>query len=514
MFWIQRVLFELGAFRKPNQTYTLDSLIDTLNIQPGYRIPVSHWLRKLLSDGLVEQAGDSYFSKTAWCDQAPDLANKGAELSDVSFIVEYISRCGEMAPAILRGEASSLDTLFPGGSLQLAEHIYEHWALSRYFSGILRSALESVVRTLPHGRQLRIVEIGAGTGGSTSALLPLLPPTRTLYCFTDRSTFFLDRARQKYQAYPFLRFELLDIEKNTTEQGFGEHEFDVVVASNVLHATRNLGQTIENVSKLLGPGGLLLLCEVTRPRTWIEFTYGLIEGWSIFDDGWRQDGPLLSQDRWEGLLRKHGFEDVAVFPELGSSAEILGEHCIIALAPAGAHASRHDKPEARISELTERSEADHDQATGSGRPPKDDFVNSLRLSLPGQRREQLVEFVRNHTMRVLRRNSSEPIDSRRRLMDLGIDSLMAVELRNTLSTDLGLLQTLPATLIFDYPNVEAIADFLTRTLNLDRNETDMDSRIDQQLFGNTAESQTAKLSVENLSDEEVEQLLLKRLGAS
>jgi acyl carrier protein len=106
-------------------------------------------------------------------------------------------------------------------------------------------------------------------------------------------------------------------------------------------------------------------------------------------------------------------------------------------------------------------------------------------------------------MKVLRRDGSDPIEPRQRLMDLGMDSLMAVELRNALSWELELPQALPATLIFDYPNVEAIAEYLaSQVLTLD---------------GDSSESQPAEirpesLSIEDLSDEEVEKLLLEKLG--
>src|SRR5262249_49613244 len=153
------------------------------------------------------------------------------------------------------------------------ESIYEHWALSRYFNGIVRSAVDSLVRTSPQGSQLRIAELGAGIGSATSAVLPVMPASQTAYFFTDVSKFFLDHAREKYKKYPFLHFGLLDIRKNPVEQGFGEHALDIVLACNVLHATPNLDETINNVAELLAPGGVLVLCEVTSPKSWLAFSY-------------------------------------------------------------------------------------------------------------------------------------------------------------------------------------------------------------------------------------------------
>ena len=459
-----RVLFELGAFRTPHQSHSVESLLQELGIRPTYRRLMARWLEKLAAAGVLQQEGGTYRRHEPLSGEAltplPDMT--GESLSDIPFVLEYVNRCGQMAPAILTGEASALDTLFPGGSSGVAEQIYEHWALSRYFNDIARSVVESLVRNLPHGRQLRIAEIGAGTGGATSAMLPVLPANCAQYCFTDASRFFFDRAREKYKQYPFLRFGLLDIEHRPADQGFAEHTFDVIVACNVLHATRNLDETIENVLSLMGPGALLILCEVTRPPSWIEFTYGFMEDWHRFDDGLRQGSPLLPREDWEKVLRAHGFEDEAAFPEYGSPAEILGEHCIVARAPSGVRPERSGPVDSWMEDpglpsstvATEAPKAP--AAAGRG----ESFVNALRQASASEQREQLVELVRSRTMKVLRRDPSDLIDRRHRLMDLGIDSLMAVELRNALSADLGLPRALPATLIFDYPSVEAIAGYL------------------------------------------------------
>src|SRR5206468_45450 len=94
----------------------------------------------------------------------------------------------------------------------------------------------------------------------------------------------------------------------------------------------------------------------------------------------------------------------------------------------------------------------------SSRPP---ILQDLAEATPGRQRSLLIEFVRGRAASVL---GSEPsqIDARRPLNELGLDSLTAVDLRNLLSRGLELKRALPATLVYDYPTVEAIADYLAR----------------------------------------------------
>jgi acyl transferase domain-containing protein/SAM-dependent methyltransferase len=503
---------KLGAFTNAHETHSAKSILEKFKILPAYNILITRWLKKLAAEGLLQEQGENY--KCGEPLPAPALAtlrNEAAqELADIPFVWEYVTHCGEMAADVLTGKASALDTLFPGGSATTAENIYQHWSYSRYYNGISRAAIAAMAQTLSAGRQLRCIEIGAGTGGTTASLLPALPARQTLYFYTDVSEFFFSRAEEKFRDYPFLRCGLLDIEKSPAEQGYGAHNFDVVVAANVLHATRNLGETIDRVLSLLAPGGLLLLYEVTTPPAWFDISVGLIEGWQLFNDGLREDSPLLPLPQWLELLRARGFQEVRAFPEAGSPAEILGAHVMLARAPLSA-----DMQEAALSEnlLAEWKNGAPTISTDkqNGKAAEDkarEFIRQLHEAPESERHDMLVEYARKYVMKVLRRDPSNPVERRQRLMDLGIDSLMAVELRNLLSTGLGLSKPLPATLVFDYPNVEAIAGYLGKIL-FTQNEAAV--AVNARAPSNGDGKAVSASAIEQLSEEEVEKMLEKKL---
>ena len=151
------------------------------------------------------------------------------------------------------------------------------------------------------GAPLRILEIGAGTGGTTAYTLDVVP-TGSTYVFSDLSPLFLERARERFGAHDGLDMRLLDIEKDPLTQGFASHEFDVIIASNVLHATADLRQTLAHVSQLAAPGALLLLLEGTAPMRWVDLTFGLTDGWWRFTDAdVRPLHPLVDGARWMQL---------------------------------------------------------------------------------------------------------------------------------------------------------------------------------------------------------------------
>ena len=103
------------------------------------------------------------------------------------------------------------------------------------------------------------------------------------------------------------------------------------------------------------------------------------------------------------------------------------------------------------------------RVAGTG-PAGDALLEGLAAMNETQQRHALLELVQTHAAIVLGYASPDSVPAEAGFMELGVDSLTAVELRNRLNAATG--QRLPATLIFDYPNSMAVADHLREALSL------------------------------------------------
>ena len=245
---------------------------------------------------------------------------------------QLLQRCGSQLGPVLRGAADPLQLVFPSGDLSVTAQLYRDSPEAKAFNTLVQQVVAAALANAPRDRGLRILEIGAGTGGTTSYLLPYLPEERTRYCFTDLGAMFTQKAQERFRDYSFVEYGTLDIEKDPTEQGFEANQQDLVIAANVLHATRELKQTLKHVKQLLAPGGLLVLLEGTRRQRWIDLIFGLLDGWWRFADlELRSEHPLLKVEQWRSLLQENGFSSVAVLPGVEGSWE-MGQATIIAQA--------------------------------------------------------------------------------------------------------------------------------------------------------------------------------------
>lgn len=368
-------------------------------------------------------------------DGAADRSRFLAEFPEMAGHAHLLDVCLDRYPDILSGRIDPLTVMFPEGSFELVEPIYRDNPLADYFN---RKVAEVVARFVAArgDRPVRVLEIGAGTGSTAQFVLPVLPADRATYVFTDLSYAFLNKARRRFTEYPFVRYEIFNVETPPSEID----DFDVVVATNVIHATSDLPEVLRNVRERMAPGGIFVLNEITSLQDYATLTFGLTEGWWLSVDPYRiPDSPLVSGEYWQRLLLEAGFR--AVRAHGGDDQQV-----IVAVAPgladdgvAGAEVAA-----TRVSEAVAETIP---QAVRSGVPVAAPAID------PAAGETVVAGYIRRVIAEVMQAEEDE-IDFDQPFNEYGIDSLIALELLKPFRADLGYL---PATVLFEYPTIRRLA---------------------------------------------------------
>ncbi|KAH8701329.1 hypothetical protein GQ44DRAFT_785142 [Phaeosphaeriaceae sp. PMI808] len=223
---------------------------------------------------------------------------------------ETISRLRKKHPASLDFRIIDVTTIL--------EHLMQDNLLNDYYAQAmaipnyttyLARMVAQLVHRYPH---MRILEIGAGTGGATKGIFREIGSKFAEYTFTDISSGFFDKAQEVFQSTATkMKFSTLNVENDPSEQGFEKNSYDLIVASLVLHATKELRQTLLNVRQLLKPGGFLLMFEMTDNEPMrTGFIFGALpQWWSGAEDG-RVLSPCIEPLEWHRLLCETGFSGI------------------------------------------------------------------------------------------------------------------------------------------------------------------------------------------------------------
>jgi microcystin synthetase protein McyG len=343
---IQRAFRDLGWAPSPGEPWTIERLGERLRIKPSFNRLLGRMLEILAEDGLLRRDGDRWEAgNAAWGDTEPDTVLHGLLERQPEHEAELTlaDSCGRSLAAILRGNVDPLSILFPNGSPDLLTRIYGDAPLARVGNRLIAETIAGGLEGLPADRVVRIVEIGAGTGGTTSHVLSRLPQGRCEYLFTDVSSLFITHARERFREHRFVQYRPLDIERDPAQSGYAPHQFDIVLAANVLHATPDLRRSLAHVRQLLAPRGWLILLEGTGRERILDLIFGLTAGWWKYTDlDIRPDYPLISRESWLSLLEREGFTGCS------SVAPTNESHQVIFLGRAPASVSNSPKGSGRL----------------------------------------------------------------------------------------------------------------------------------------------------------------------
>jgi SAM-dependent methyltransferase len=324
---LQRAFRELGWSPSPGEIWTTEALGERLGIKPNFHRLLGRMLEILAEDGLVCRDRDCWeVTGAPWDEALPgELLRELLERhGDHAAELMLADACGQRLAAVLRGEVDPLSILFPEGSPDQLARIYGDAPVAQAGNRLIAETIAMGVQRMSQDRVVRIIEIGAGTGGTTSHVLSRLPSGRCEYVFTDVSSLFLHHARERFREHGFVQYRPLDIEREPSQSGYAPHQFDIVLAANVLHATSDLKASLANVRQLLAPRGWLILLEGTGRERILDLVFGLTPGWWRYGDlELRPDYPLITREAWLSLLETEGFTGATAAAPIPGSQQVV-----------------------------------------------------------------------------------------------------------------------------------------------------------------------------------------------
>ena len=474
--YMKKTFKDLGVYTQAGESHSSSELIEQCSLLPRYDKTIRQWLSILANRGdLICEDGDRWVSPQPLnADNLPQLwQDATAELTDAISLdlLSYLQRSGENHIPMLQGEKNPVDILFVQGSRETAESAYESTPSARYSNCLMKAAIAELIRTWPKDKPLRILEIGAGVGATTSSLLPELSARNASYTYTDISQFFLNQGRQKFRNYPFVEYRLFDINQDPQEQGYQLASFDLILAVNVIHVARDLSVSLPYARSLLAPGGFLLLVELTEFRPSHMTTIGLTEGFGDYEDERLSTNlPTLSPQQWCDRLSTQGFAQCAFFPEAGSPFETLGQHVILARGDG----EKQFKRQALQAFLQERLPdyaipthyvpLDRWPLTANGKIDRQELLDlkgvdpweTRAIAPPSNELEQTIAQIWQSVL-----NLDPPLDIQQNFFDLGGNSLAAVQVRGQLAEILQ--QDISVLTVFEHSTIESLACHLGET---------------------------------------------------
>ncbi|TKW52138.1 Polyketide synthase PksR [Colletotrichum tanaceti] len=239
---------------------------------------------------------------------------------------KLVAHAGTNLAEIYAGRTDGVRSIFGSAEgREYLEEIYGPAHPSKAFHGLMEDFMGrflEAVAAVPDGhdgpsttkqKKLNLLELGAGTGGTTKWLAPLLAGAARSgrvpaveYTFTDLAHGFVSQAARRFAEYPFMTYRTQDIERPPPADLAGTQ--DVVVAVNAVHATPDMVESLRNLRRFLRPGGFALVMEVQERLCWADFVFGLFEGWWVFGDG--RTHATADAGVWKAAFEAAGFRHV------------------------------------------------------------------------------------------------------------------------------------------------------------------------------------------------------------
>jgi 1-acyl-sn-glycerol-3-phosphate acyltransferase len=316
--YMVRALRKLGWAMAVGERVETDALLDALGVVASRRRLARSLLGWLADAGVFRREGNSWQLLRVPEESDPDAMERALVGEYPSFEIEcgLVARCGTRLAEVLNGKVDAVrEIFFADGGYEFMGRFYREAVVCRYYQVGVAEVIAAALETGPPDGRVRVLELGGGTAGTTGYVLDKLPAHRLEYLFTDISPRFTRAAAERFASHPHLQCRPVDVERDFASQGVAG-QFDIVIASDVLHGMASIAGALANIRNVLAPGGMLVLLEITRPKAWVDLVFGMTDGWWRFTDhDVRPDYPLLTPSQWHRALERAGFASVGMVAE-------------------------------------------------------------------------------------------------------------------------------------------------------------------------------------------------------
>lgn len=244
-------------------------------------------------------------------------------------LMELLHYCVLRYKEVLTGKIPAVEVMFPEGNTDFIVNTLRKNGEIESNSIIVKETykeyLQTILRSVDKNKPLRILEVGGGSGQLTDLTLDCIEKGQKVeYYFTDVSDNFIrDRkTRENPDCRHFINYRVFDISKEASLQGMDLHSFHLVIGYNVVHATRDINETLRNLKKLLLPHGRTILMEDVRVKGWIDMIYGLTSGWWAYEDTYRELSPIMPPENWVLALNAAGYTNIRTFPSAAEKLDV------------------------------------------------------------------------------------------------------------------------------------------------------------------------------------------------
>ncbi|WP_157106096.1 class I SAM-dependent methyltransferase [Nocardia sienata] len=340
LFGARAMLRALEPVLRDRAVHSVEDITERLQVAARHRWLLRQWLQELARHGTLTGDPDSgyRYERELPPTTRNELVQACTDLGYAPELATFVSGTNGHLTELIQDRMRVQELLFPGGDMVTAEATYRENAISRYLNHAARELVAGVVDRLRADRSpVRILELGAGVGGTTDDVVAGLNGLPVEYHFTDVSNFFLDAARRRFADRPWMRFALVDMNADLAQQP----RYDLVIASNVLHNAHHIGRTLRELRELLNPAGAVVFIETvvahSQLLTSVHFLMSPAPGQphaGATDVRAGTDRIFLTEDEWVGQLAASGLRPVVVLPEADHPLALLDQRVFAAVRDA------------------------------------------------------------------------------------------------------------------------------------------------------------------------------------